>query len=155
MPRASLSAMRPLLRTGSLAGRRVALRDVRLGVAVDALLDRPPTRLVGLEVRCGDETHRFLPFPACQVLTDRIAVESALVLLDQELDFYRDEGSALSDLRGQSVVAAGEELGALADLLVDREGAVARIVVATRHGEIELEPGADVTIGNHALGPAV
>jgi hypothetical protein len=147
--------MRPLLRTGSLAGRPVAIRDVRLGVAVDALLDRPLARLVGLEVRCSDEAHRFLPFPACQVLPDRVAVESELVLLDRELDFYRGGGRALSDLRGQRVVAAGEELGTLADLLVDGEGEVVRILVATPHGEIEVEAGADVTIGNHALRRAV
>ncbi|HXV32750.1 MAG TPA: hypothetical protein VD769_01975 [Gaiellaceae bacterium] len=147
--------MRPLLRTGSLAGRPVALRDVRLGVAVDALIDRPLARLVGLEVRCGDEAHRFLPFPACRVLPGRIAVESALVLLDRELDFYRGGGRALSGLRGQRVVAAGEELGTLADLLVDGTGEVVRILVATPQGEIEVDAGPELTIGNHALRRAV
>ena len=114
----------PLLRTGSLVGRPVVIRDVRLGVAVDALFDRALGRLVGLDVRCDDEAHRFLPYPACEVLEDRLAVESALVLLDRELDFYRVGGSTLSDLRGQAVLVAGDELGTLADLLVDPEGEV-------------------------------
>jgi hypothetical protein len=147
--------MRPLLRTGSLVGRPVVIGGVRLGVAVDALLDGTLGRLVGLDVRCLDEAHRFLPYPACQVLEDRVAVESALVLLDQELEFYRLGGRALSALRGQPVVRAGTELGALADLLVDEEGGVAGIVVTTAPGEVEIEPGGGVVIGNHALRPAV
>jgi hypothetical protein len=145
--------MRPLLRTGSLVGRPVLFTDVRLGVVVDALFDRRLGRLVGLVVRCADETDRFLPFPACEVGEDGAAVESALVLL--ELDFYRAGGNALSDIRGERVVAGGRELGTLADLLVDAEGEVAGIAVATPRGEVELEPGAGVVVGNHALRPAV
>jgi hypothetical protein len=136
-------------------GRPVVIGDLRLGVAVDVLLDRALGRLVGLDVRCADEAHRFLPYPACEVEEDRIAVESALVLLDRELDFYRLGGSALSVLRGQAVVLGGEEIGDLVDLLVDGEGAVAGIAVATARGEVEIEPGPTVTIGNHALRPAV
>lgn len=147
--------MRALLRTGSLVGRPVVIRDVRLGVAVDALFDRALGRLVGLDVRCRDEAHRFLPYPACEVLGDRVAVESALVLLDRELDFYRVGGSALSALRGQPVVEGGDELGTLADLVTGPEGEVVGIVVAGTHGETEIGPGADVAVGNHALRPAV
>jgi hypothetical protein len=147
--------MRPLLRTGSLVGRPVVIGDVRLGIAVDALLDRTLGRLVGLDVRCGDEAHRFLPFPACELEDDRLAVESALVLLQRELDFYRAGGNALSDLRGEPVAVAGKAVGTLADLLIDEEGAVAAIVVAAPHGEEEVEPGAGVLVGNHALRPAV
>ena len=147
--------MRALLRTGSLVGRPVVIRDVRLGVAVDALFDRALGRLVGLDVRCRDEAHRFLPYPACEVLGDRVAVESALVLLDRELDFYRVGGSTLSALRGQPVVEGGDELGTLADLVTGPGGEVVGIVVAGTHGETEIEPGADVAVGNHALRPAV
>jgi hypothetical protein len=147
--------MSPRLRTGSLAGRPVVIGDQRLGVAVDALFDRALGRLVGLDVRCRDDAHRFLPYPACEVLEDRLAVESALVLLERELDFYRVGGNALSKLRGQPVAVDGEEVGTLADLLVDVEGLVVGIVVASRHGEIDVEPGAGVAIGNHALRPAV
>ena len=66
---ACLRGMRPPLRTGSLVGRPVviagrparALRSTRSSTV-------PSARLVGLDVRCGDEAHRFLPFPACEVI---------------------------------------------------------------------------------------
>jgi hypothetical protein len=138
-----------------LVGRPVVIGDVRLGVTVDALLDRALGRLVGLDVRCRDGAHRFLPFPACQVAADRLEIESALVLIERELGFYRAAGSALSDLRGQLVTVRGEEVGALADLLVGAEGEVAGIVISAPHGESELEAGSDVAVGNHALRPAV
>jgi hypothetical protein len=147
--------MRALHRTGSLVGRPVVIGDVRLGVAVDVLLDRALGRLVGLDVHCPDDAHRFLPFPACEALEDRLAVESALVLLERELDFYRVGGASLSALRGEPVAAGGRELGTLADLLVDDAGNVVRLVLATPHGESELEPGPDVLVGNQALRPAV
>ena len=147
--------MRPLHRTGSFVGRPVVIGDVRLGVAVDVLLDRALGRLVGLDVHCRDGAHRFLPFPACEVAAGRLEIESALVLLERDLGFYRAGGSALSDLRGEPVAVGGEDVGALADLLVGAEGEVAGIVVATQHGESELEAGSDVVVGNHALRPAV
>jgi len=131
------------------------MRDARLGVVVDALFDRVLGRLVGLDVRCRDEAHRFLPYPASEVLEDRLGVESALVLLASELDFYRVGGNTLSGLRGQPVLVAGDALGTLADLVIGPEGEVVGIVVATPHGETEIEPGLDVVVGNHALRPAV
>ena len=129
--------MSPLLRTGSLVGRPVVIQDMRLGVAVDALFDRALGRLVGLDVRCRDEANRFLPYPACEVLEDRLAVESPLVLLESELDFYRVGGNAL------------------AGLVIGPDGEVVGIVVATPHGEAEIDPGTDVVVGNHAHRPAV
>jgi hypothetical protein len=146
--------MSPHHRTGTLVGRPVVIQDVRLGVAVDALFDRALGRLVGLDVR-RDEANRFLPYPACEVFEDRLAVESPLVLLERELDFYRMGGSALSGLRGQPVLVAGDALGTLADLVIGPEGEVVRIAVATPHGETEIDPGTDVVVGNHALRPAV
>ena len=147
--------MSPLLRTGTLVGRPVVIQDVRLGVAVDALFDRALGRLVGLDVRCRDEANRFLPYPACEVFEDWLAVESPLVLLERELDFYRVGGSSLSGLRGQPVLVSGAALGTLADLVIGPEAEVVRIVVATPHGETEIDPGTDVVVGNHALRPAV
>ncbi len=139
--------MRPLHRTGELVGRPVALGDERLGVAVDVLFDNPPTRLVGFDVGCGDGAHRFLPFPACELRGERIAVSSALVILDRELDFYRAGGSAFSDLEGQEVSLGGDRIGPLADLLVDREGIVGRVVVSAPDGPVELEPEPSLAVG--------
>jgi hypothetical protein len=147
--------MGPLHSTRGLVRRAVAFRDVRLGVVVDALLDRPLRRLVGFEVRCNDGVHRFLPFPACEVLDDSLAIESALVLLDRDLDFYRLGGSAFSDLEGEPVRVRREEAGPLVDLLFSDEGDVRRVVSSTLQGELELEPGPGLVVGNHLLRPAV
>jgi hypothetical protein len=124
-------------------------------MVVDVLLDRPLHRVVGFEVECRDAAHRFLPFPASEVLGDRLAVESALVLLDRDLDFYRLGGSAFSDLEGQPVQVGGKEAGPLVDLLFSGEGDVRRVLASTPRGELDLEPGPGVVVGNHFLRPAV
>ena len=147
--------MTSLHRTGTLVRRPVVIGDVRLGAAGDALFDRMLARLRGLEVRCSDGVHRFLPFTACETQSDRLAIESPLVLLDRELGFYRAGGSAYSDLRGQHVGLEEKAIGALADLLVDQEGSVRRVVVSTPAGVVELEPGPGLVVGNHLLRPAV
>ena len=147
--------MRPLHSTRGLARGAVVFRDVRLGAAVDALLDRPLQRLVGFEVRCGDGAHRFLPFPACDVHDDHLRIESALVLLDRDLDFYRLGGSAFSDLAGEPIEVHGNEVGPLVDLLLTGEGDVCRVVASTPGGMVELEPGPGLVVGNQFLRPAV
>jgi hypothetical protein len=147
--------MTSLHRTGTLVRRPVVIGDVRLGAAVDALFDRTLTRLLGLEVRCSDGVHRFLPFAACEAQGDRFAIESPLVLLDRELGFYRAGGNAFSDLRGQHVGLDEKAIGALADLIVDQEGSVRRVVVSAPRGVVELEPGPGLVVGNHLLRPAV
>jgi hypothetical protein len=147
--------MTPLHSTVALVGRAVVLGDIRLGVCVDALLDHWLQRLVGLDVTSGDTAHRFLPFPACEVRADVLAVESSLVLLDRELDFYRIGGRAFSELRGLPVRVSGVEIGPLADLLVDDEGDVRTILASTPSGERELKPREGLVLGNHLLRPAV
>jgi hypothetical protein len=147
--------MSPLHSTRALVGRAVVLGDSRLGVCVDALLDHRLQRLVGLDVSSGDTAHRFLPFPACEVRADVLAVESSLVLLDRELDFYRLGGSAFSELRGLPVRVSGAEVGPLADFLVDDEGDVRTIVASTPAGEQELDAQEGLVLGNHLLRPAV
>jgi hypothetical protein len=146
--------MLPLLRTSGLVRRPVVYRDIRLGVAADVLFDRAIRRLVGLEVRCGDGKDRFLPFPACEVRDTEIAVESALVLLEGNLDFYRLDSCTFSALHETPVLVGGADVGTLADLLVSTDGEVSRIVVAGDDGPHELE-GDAVTLGNQRLRPAV
>jgi hypothetical protein len=147
--------MPPLLRTRGLVRRPVLYRDIRLGVAADVLFDRALRRLVGLEVRCGDGKDRLLPFPACEVRDGGIVVESALVLLDGNVEFYRLDGCTLSQLRDTRVSLDGLEVGKLVDVLVGGEGEVARIVAGAPEGLRELEPGRGVTLGNQGLRPAV
>lgn len=147
--------MLPLLRTSGLVHRPVVYGDIRLGVAVDALFDRAIRRLVGLEVRCGDGQDRFLPFPACEVDEKWIVVESALVLLEGNLDFYRLDGCTFSQLRDTPVLVGGSEAGTLGDLLVSVDGEVARVVAAAGDGELDLDADGTVTLGNRGLRPAV
>lgn len=147
--------MASLHRTGALVGRTVMYRDIRLGVAVDALLDGLVRRLVGLDVLCGDGAHRFLPFPACDVVEKHISVDSALVFLERDVDFYRAGGRPFSQLRGLPVRLSGIEVGTLADVVVAPAGDVRHVVASTRTGDRELEPGPGLVVGNLDLRPAV
>jgi len=80
--------------------RPVRVRGIELGRTVDLILDRGMGRVVGLEVRCGDGVHRFLPAAAAEPFPDRIVVRSSFALLDEgELDFYLRHGTSLTTLR--------------------------------------------------------
>ena len=82
----------------ALLGRPVVFRDIRLGTVADLIFDAAVTRVLGLDVLCGDRRSRFLPLPACDVGTEAIRVESALVLVAEPLDFYRARGRVLTSL---------------------------------------------------------
>ncbi|HEY2355140.1 MAG TPA: PRC-barrel domain-containing protein [Gaiellaceae bacterium] len=77
----------------------VRLDGIRLGRCVDVVLDDKGERVIGVVVLCGDDTERFLVLDAIDVLNGEIAVSSALLLLE-EVDFYRQRGRSLRDLRG-------------------------------------------------------
>jgi hypothetical protein len=78
-----------------LLNKRVATRGIELGRVVDVILDAKE-RPIGLEVRCGDGGHRFLPLAAAQTDNGEIEVDSPLTMLDSEhLEFYRSRGRAL------------------------------------------------------------
>jgi hypothetical protein len=147
--------MEPLHRTGALVGRSVMYRDIRLGVAVDALLDGLIRRLVGLDVLCGDGAHRFLPFPACDVQETHLSVDSALVFLERDVDFYRAGGRPFSALQGLPVRLSGIEVGTLVEVVVAPAGDVRTVVASTSSGDRELEPGPGLVVGNLDLRPAV
>jgi hypothetical protein len=100
------------LRAGALLRRQVVFRDIRLGTVVEVILDRDVTRILGLDVLCGDHKRRFLSLAACEVERTLIRVESALVLVAEELEFYRNRGRALTALADW------------ATLLVSRDGSV-------------------------------
>jgi hypothetical protein len=147
--------MEPGRRTSELVRRVVSFRGIRLGVAVDALVDEEVRRLVGLDVRCGDGVHRFLPLPACELRGGRLQVDSTLVLMEGELDFYRKRGRSLGALRRLPVRRGRRELGALEDLVVTANGDVTGLVVETPAGGEELVGADGVALGPHALRPAV
>jgi len=139
---------------GSMVSREVLARPVRLhgidlGRAVELVVDLDVRRVLGFEVRCGDDTHRFLPLAAARVRGGEIAIGSPLTLLD-ELAFYRGRGHGLGALRGARVANAGGELGSLRDVVFDADGSIRELVVATSAGESRIPPGADVRIASRA-----
>jgi len=118
-------------RTGDeLLALPVRLHGIQLGRPVDLLLDRDAQRIVGLDVICGDEVHRFLPLPTAAVGRGEIRILSPLVLLEQrELDFYRSRTLALSQLRDGVLERDGRQLGQLQDLVVAEDGRVVAAIV--------------------------
>ena len=123
----------------------VRLHGVDLGRSVDLIVALDARRVLGFEVRCGDDTHRFLPLAAARVHHGEIATGSSLTLLD-ELAFYRARGRGLGALRGARVANAGGAVGKLRDVVFDRDGAIRELVVVTPAGEERLRPGADVRV---------
>ena len=80
--------------------RSVRLHGVQLGNVDDVILDREGGAPVGLEVRCEDAQHRFLPIAAATPSGDHIVVDSPFALLDgDQLAFYRERGFALRSRR--------------------------------------------------------
>ena len=87
-----------------LLGLPVRLHGLQLGQPSDLLLDRETMRAVGIDVVCGDEAHRFLPFATAAISDDAITITSPLVLLEvDELAFYRSRSFTLRSLRGRPV----------------------------------------------------
>jgi PRC-barrel domain len=82
-----------------LLQRTVRLHGVRVGHVVDVILDTD-RKAIGLEVRCEDGKHRFLPLAAATGVEDEIVIDSPFALLDEEeLEFYRARGLALRGRR--------------------------------------------------------
>lgn len=143
------------LRASAVESRAVCFADIRLGAVVDVLLDDSLRRVLGFDVLCGDRAHRYLPLPACEIGENRIAVPSALVLMQQELDFYRDRGRALTAVRGFPVRRGGQQLGTLRDLVFAPEGELLEVVLEVDDEETTLDAGPDLVVGPDALRPAV
>jgi hypothetical protein len=84
----------------SLLALPVRMHGIQLGRPVDVLVDQRGERVVGLELLCGDGARRFLPVAVAEIRADEIAVESALMLLDErDLDYYRARTRRLADSR--------------------------------------------------------
>lgn len=106
----------------------VRLHGIRLGQPVDLLFDESGRRALGLVVRCGDETERFLAFAAAEPGEDEIVVGSALLLLE-DVAFYRARSRSLRGLLGATVADDGSSLGIVADVLLLPDGTVESFVV--------------------------
>ena len=143
------------LRASAVESRAVCFADIRLGAVVDVLLDDSLQRVLGFDVLCGDRRHRYLPLPACEIGERAISVPSALVLMHQELDFYRARGRALTAVRGFPVRRGERSLGTLRDLVFAPEGALLEVVLEVDEAEATVEAGPELVVGPDALRPAV
>jgi hypothetical protein len=115
---------------GQLLGLSVRLHGIALGRPVDLFLDRDDLHVVGLDVLCGDEEHRFLPIAAGTFADGGIAISSPLVLLEEaQLDFYRSRTFSLSSIRGRPVRRGDRDVGVLRDLCLDAELRLHAVVV--------------------------
>jgi hypothetical protein len=114
----------------SLVRLPVRWNGIELGRPVDVVLDADGRRVLGLDVRCGDERRRFLPIGAATIGETEIAVPSALLLFgEDELEFYRRRGRALVSRRGLAVQRGSRVLGELVDVLLTADGTIVELVV--------------------------
>ena len=132
------------LRARELLGREVRYRDIRLGVLVDVLLDPTAERVVGFDVRCGDERRRFVPFSVAEPVDGTLDVPSALVLVEDQ--FYRERSRSISTLAGTTVRRSGRALGDLVEVAVDADTGAVVFVVAANGEEVEVRAGAGVSL---------
>ena len=117
------------LRARSLLSLPVLVDDITVGHVVDLILDRSLERVLGFEVRCGDEEHRFLAFAAAAPADKAVQARTPLAVLDShQLSFYARGGTSLRALRGSAVRVQDGEVGVLADLELGPDGTVARVV---------------------------
>jgi uncharacterized protein YrrD len=125
----------------------VRLHGIQLGRPSDVLVDLRAERVLGLDVFCGDQVHRFLPLAAVSLHDDEIAVSSALTLLEEaELAFYRVRAGTLSALRGAELEQDGARVGRLRDLVVGERGALEAVLVDV-DGDVErVDPPRGLTV---------
>jgi sporulation protein YlmC with PRC-barrel domain len=131
----------------ALLGRPVMLKGIRLGDPSDAVLDTESLRVVGLEVLCADGARRFLPLAAARIREDRVAVGSALILLEgEDREFYRPRSRTFRALIGAPVERGGRPLGELVDLVVAPDGTVEAVAARVNGSGALLHESAGVTI---------
>jgi PRC-barrel domain len=125
----------------------VRLHGIQLGRPSDLLLDRDELKVLGVDVVCGDEIHRFLPLPTASVERGELAIRSPLVLLEEdELAFYRARAFTLRSLRGREVARRSASVGALKDIVIGADGTVTELVVTSKDGETLLPYDASLRI---------
>jgi len=123
------------IRGNDLLALPVRLHGIQLGRPADLLLDREELRVLGLDVLCGDDIHRFLPLPTASLSAEVIAISSPLVLLEEDqLGFYRTRAFAFTSLRGRPVEQRGRHVGALDDIVVRSDGSLEQLVVTGNGG---------------------
>jgi hypothetical protein len=129
----------------------VLLHGIPLGRPVDLLLDRDDLRVVGLDIRCGDEVHRFLPLATAVFDEEEITIRSPLVLLEEEeRAFYESRTFALGSLRGSSVVRAGRDEGVLREVVTSRDGKLLELIVGDDARRIPFDDSVRIDVGSRS-----
>jgi hypothetical protein len=132
----------------SLLQLPVRLHGIAIGRPVDLIVD-PDGKILGVDVLCRDDQHRFLPLAAAEVLDEEIRVDSALMLLEgRELEFYRQRGRTLAGLRGAPVLHGDKPAGPLRDVVVGEGGSIEAVVVGENGTSRRIPFGADVRFGD-------
>jgi hypothetical protein len=121
------------------------LHGIQLGRSVDLLLDPAEWRAVGFDVLCGDDASRFLPFTTARIGDDQILVRSALMLLE-DIEFYRTRARSVRALLGSKIEVDGAVAGTLRDLELAADGAVAELLLEHEGAERRIVPGAGVSV---------
>ena len=110
----------------------IRLRGILLGRPSDLVLHPTAAKVLGVEVQCGDEAHRFLPASAAKLVGGEIEVGSAFVLLDLPVDsLYGSRACTLSAVRGLRVCEDG---AALSDVVVGESWTIEELVVEGEAG---------------------
>jgi sporulation protein YlmC with PRC-barrel domain len=136
----------------ALLQRQVLLRGIRIGTPIDLVLDLDISRVVGIEVRCGDDVDRFLPFAVARMQEDAILLDSALELVEDEgLAFYRRSGTSLRSLQGLPVDAAAGGIGTLVDVVVGQGGRISSLAVERAGERHRVEVDASLSVGGRRL----
>jgi hypothetical protein len=112
---------------------RLAVRvgDIEVGKVVDVLVDSVGGRVLGVDILCRDESHRFLSLNAAEIGDGVIVAGSPFTLLaEDQLDFYRKRATTFRTLRGTPVHVHGRNVGPLADVIATPDGEITELVVA-------------------------
>ena len=125
----------------------VRLHGLQLGRPAEVFLDRDLRRVVGLDVLCGDDVHRFLPLSTAMVDDAAITLPSAFVLLEgDELAFYRARAVALRSLRGRVVQRGRARTGTLRDIVIGADGALVGLIADSDGSVVRLPLDERVTL---------
>jgi hypothetical protein len=127
----------------------VRLRGILLGRPADLILHPSAPRLVGIDVLCGDGTHRFLPSSASEVREEEIDVGSPFVLLDLPSDsLYRSHARLLSKLIGTTV---GDDGAVLRDVVLGPGWTIEELVLEHGRGRRRVPSAGNLLAGRPTL----
>jgi hypothetical protein len=109
-------------RAENLLSLPVLVQGIELGRPVDLVVDHDLSRVLGFDVLCGDQAHRFLPFAVAGITDETIEIQSPFLLLDfGQVDFYREQATTLRELNGEA-----------GDLVVAPDGRIESVTVLPR-----------------------